>query len=166
MKWQSYGSNLTRKEILKMSPPTRKQLSKGARGYGDDPNNFDFLSPSNTNPFLDDGHSTVGYNARFDDAAGSSNYAGHGVDGAVDNEAFLSPSQARTDESYENIHQNLYRLIDGQADQPSGPMLTGGGPVSDNVPERDSGGGWGGSDRKGARFAPKTGPQGNMRKPR
>jgi hypothetical protein len=147
-----------------MAPPSRRDLKRGAKGYGDDDNNFDFLRIER-DPW-EASASGIGYNGTKDDDTGVSRGQEYGYSNTDDDKAFLSPSQSRTDESYENIHQNLYRLIDGQVDQPSGPMLTGGGPGSDNVPERDSGGGWGGSDRKGPRFAPKTGPQGNMRKPR
>jgi hypothetical protein len=89
----------------------------------------DFLKPSNTDPYQASasGH---GFNARFDDDAGTHNYAGHGVDGAGDNEAFLRASDTGPD--IDAPHQRLSGLIDNQADLPAGRQLGGGGPVSDN----------------------------------
>src|SRR5215831_20402574 len=51
-------------------------------------------------------------------------------------------------------------------DQPAGKWLGGGGPVSDNDIGINDGSAWKGSGRKGPRYAPKTGPQGNMKRPR
>jgi hypothetical protein len=65
--------------------PTRKQINRGFYGFQSD--DADFLKPdgaAGTDPWAADDHSTVGYNAKFDDAAGTKNYAGSGIDGADD----------------------------------------------------------------------------------
>jgi len=148
-----------------MAPPTRKQLAKGSYGHADPAEDADFLRIER-DPW-EASASGEGYKARYDDDSGVSRGQECGYSNTSDDEAFLRPSQDRTDESSETIHGRLFKLIDHEVDHGSGNKLTGGGgPVSDNVPARDSGGGWGGSDRKGPRYAPKTGPQGNMRKPR
>ena len=75
-----------------MTTPTRKKMIEG---WGDrDPDIQDFMSPSQTNPWAQDDHSTTGYAAsRWDnDTAGDSNWAGMGVDGADGSEAFARPS--------------------------------------------------------------------------
>jgi hypothetical protein len=89
----------------------------------------DELQPPNTNPWKASA-SGQGYHARYDDDAGTHNYAGHGVDGAGDNEAFLRASDTGPD--IDAPHQRLSGLIDGQYDHPAGKLLGGGGPVSDN----------------------------------
>jgi hypothetical protein len=64
----------------------------------------------------------------------------------------------------------MSRLIDGQVDWPgageAGKMVGGGGPVSENVRRTDRDGDWSGSGRKSSRFAPKTAPIGNQRRPK
>jgi hypothetical protein len=56
-----------------------------------------------------------------------------------DNSDFLRPSQSQTYEQADGarVHERLSRLIDNQKDQPAGPMLGGGGPVSNNLEEKD-----------------------------
>src|SRR5262245_17263438 len=71
-----------------------------------------------------------------------------------------------SDDATASVHERLSRLLDRQADQPSGPMLTGGGAVSDNERLDDATSTWKGSDRKGPRYAAKSGPIGNMKRPK
>jgi len=70
------------------------------------------------------------------------------------------------DEAGDGVHGKLNVLIDNERDQPAGKWLGGGGPVSDNDIGINDGSAWKGSGRKGPRYAPKTGPQGNMKRPR
>jgi hypothetical protein len=74
----------------------------------------------------------------------------------------------RPHESDAVIHEDWARLIDGQVDQPTGPITGGGGPVSENVRRTDRDGQWSGSGRKGPKYANPLGAQGqgNLRKPR
>ena len=79
----------------------RKNLRAG-KGYGVSKQDESFLD-SDSNPW-EASASGQGYNARFDDDAGDRNYAGHGVDGRDDSEAFLRPSTPRAHEATEDIH--------------------------------------------------------------
>jgi hypothetical protein len=85
----------------------------------------DELQPPNTNPW-DASASRHGRNKKFDDDAGTYNYAGHGVGGAGDNEAFLRASDTGPD--IDAPHQRLSGLIDDS--QPYDPVLTGGAPLT------------------------------------
>jgi len=70
----------------------RFPVNRGFRGFVSDDESF--LAPDDvagTDPWASDGHSTVGYDAKFDDGAGTRDYAGYGDGGATDNEAFLAP---------------------------------------------------------------------------
>jgi hypothetical protein len=151
-----------------MAPPNKKQINKGFYGFESD--DAEFLRPdgaAGTDPFKADGHSTVGYNARFDDVAGTRDYEGYGdYRGERDEEAFLRPSTNRPHESDASIHEDLADLIDGQRDQPTGPITGGGGPVSDNVTRTGRDGQWSGSGRKGPRYKNPLGAQGqgNLRR--
>lgn len=139
-----------------MSPPSKKFLKKGAHGFGDDPENYEFLK-IDRDPF-EASASGHGYNAKFSDDDGYERGCGPYTDcdhGLVNK----LPDEAQAGIRY------IGDLIDRQQDQPAGKWLGGGGPVSDGERDpRDSS--WRGSGRKGPKYAPKTGPQGNMRKPR
>jgi hypothetical protein len=97
-----------------------------------------------------------GYNGRYDDDTGAQRGAEYGFSNTSDDKAFLKRSW--TGDYNDAPHQRLYELIDNQKDQPAGPLLGGGGPVSRNLPEGDS----------SPRYAPKSGSpskQTNLRKP-
>src|SRR5690242_320741 len=98
MSWRrSARSTKQRKVIFKMAPPTKKQIEKGFHGFKTD--DAEFLKPDSNggmNPWDQGDYSDTGYNRRWNDSAGSRNYAGHGVDGANDTEAFCRPSQSET----------------------------------------------------------------------
>jgi hypothetical protein len=98
-------------------------------GYGEvDPDIDQFLKPDNTDPYKASA-SGVGYNARYDDDAGTSGKNNnYGVDSWGDNSDYIGGWHGDVDQP----HQSLSGLIDGQEDQPAGPLLGGGGPVSDN----------------------------------
>ena len=70
-----------------------------------------------------------------------------------DDKQFGSPKHTTDSLTVQNKKHDY--LIDSEVDQPAGKMLGGGGPVSYN--KRTPG---------APRFAPKTGPIGNMRKPK
>jgi hypothetical protein len=109
---------------------TRKLFSPVSHGDRD-PDIETFMKPSQTNPWAADEHSTVGYNAKFSDAAGSHDVSGSGIDRSEDYDAFARPSTTNYDIDYP--HQGLSRLIDDQADMGSGSkLLGGGGDVSKN----------------------------------
>ena len=142
-----------------MAPPTRKDLKKGAYGYGDEPDSYSFLQPdSASGPWKDDysGASESGtyQSRRWDDNTG--HFRGSNWD---DSESHGLVNKF-SDEHQEVAHQRLASLIDGQDDQPAGKLLGGGGPVSENADDNSPG--WKGSGRKGPKYAPKTGPQTNM----
>jgi hypothetical protein len=130
-----------------------KKLNKGGYGSGqftDD--ELAFLKPER-DPW-EASASGIGYNAKFSDDDGH-------IRGANWNDSDDHGLRNKlADEHQEIAHQRLSRLIDGEYDQPSGPMLTGGGPVSENADDNSPG--WKGSGRKGPRYSPKTGPQTNM----
>ena len=136
-----------------MSPPSRKQLKKGAYGYGYEPRDEDFLAVERS-PW-EASASGIGYNAKFDDDYGYE----RGTGAYTDSDSGLV--NKLPDEAMDGVHQNLMRLLDDQVDQPAGEILGGGGPVSDNADDNSPG--WKGSGRKGPRYAPKTGPIGNMK---
>jgi hypothetical protein len=123
--------------------------TKKIEGFGErDKGAAAFLKPDNTNPFETSasGHSYQG--ERWDDERGYRR--GLGVYSSDDTDSFLRPSQDRTDHG-EGSLPDQYHLIDDQVDQPAGPMLGGGGPVSKNK----------GVGAGPPRFKPKTGPQSN-----
>jgi hypothetical protein len=121
-----------------------KRFSPHKGFYGEKSDDEAFLRPDNTDPYKASasGH---GYQARFDDDAGTRDLAGSGIDGSDDLGAFLSPSfQGDVD----HIHERLNALIDNDPSLPNGGQLAGGGPLGHkhNVqPGRP-------------RFAPKTAP--------
>jgi hypothetical protein len=134
-----------------------------AKGCYVAPDDEAFLK-ANSNPWEAEasGH---GYNARFSDDDGwkRGEQSRSGLDAwqsrGGDDLDWQRPSQDRTDESGDRVHQELYRLIDNQVDLGSGNKMTGGGgPVSENKV--------GGVGDGKIRHPVKTGPQGNMRKPR
>jgi hypothetical protein len=97
-------------------------VNKGFKGFVTD--DEEWLRPSQTNPY-EASASGVGYQgSRWDDDAGTHDYAGHGDDGATDAEAFLRPS-SYGDADY--AHQNLGRIPDDVDGMGSGNKLTGGG---------------------------------------
>jgi len=126
-------------------------------GFGEkDPDAAQFLKPSNTNQY-EASASGVGYNARWDDDAGTSgNNNDFGTDGWQDNSNYMRSAASWTGDA-DDVHQKLTALIDGQYDQPAGKLLGGGGPVSDNK--------HGGVGPGKPRFAPKgPGPLNNQRR--
>jgi hypothetical protein len=96
-------------------------LDKGFQGFKSDEE--EFLKPSNTNPY-EQSASGVGFNAKFDDDAGTKDWAGYGVDGANDTEAFARPSWTG---DVDAPHQGLGGLVDDVDGMGSGNKLTGGG---------------------------------------
>lgn len=70
-----------------------------------------------------------------------------------DDKQFGAPKH--TTDSLKVQNGKEYSLIDNQADQPAGKMLGGGGPVSHN--KRTVG---------APRYKPKSGPIGNMKRPK
>jgi hypothetical protein len=120
----------------------KKALHRGGNVAADDE---EFLKAT-SNPWeaSASGHGYQG--ERWDDDHGYRR--GLGAYATDDEDPFLRPSQDRTDHD-DVVHEDLNRLIDNQVDQPAGPMLTGGGPVSKNVASGPP------------RFKPKTGPQSN-----
>jgi hypothetical protein len=96
-------------------------------GFGEkDPDAQAFLR-SDPSPWNADGHSTVGFNAKFEDDAGTRDYAGYGVDGADDSEAFLRPSSVG---DIDGVNANHGYLIDNDPSLPNNKLLAGGGPLS------------------------------------
>ncbi|MFY9837670.1 MAG: hypothetical protein WAK55_14630 [Xanthobacteraceae bacterium] len=128
---------------------TRKQMIKG---FGDqDPDIESFLRPDGnggTDPWKIEEHSTVGYNAAKSDNSGTRDWAGYGVDGAQDSEAFSRPS-FQGDVDYVNQSQSY--LIDSDPSLPSNKLVAGGGALSQR----------GGVGSGPATRRPKTGPQAN-----
>jgi hypothetical protein len=116
--------------------PTRKSINRGFYGFETD--DAEFLKPDNTDVFATDGFSQHGYNKKFDDVAGDTNYSGAGDDSfkqdwrasgevASDNAAFLKPSSVG-DADY--AHTNLGTMVDDLDGMGSGsPILGGGGPL-------------------------------------
>jgi hypothetical protein len=116
--------------------PTRKQINRGFYGFETD--DAEFLKPdgaAGTDPYAADGHSTYGYDAKFDDNAGTRDYAGHGDDAfaqdwrtsgevASDNEAFCRRSDLGDGDI---AHTNLGSLTDDVDGMGSGNKMTGGG---------------------------------------
>ena len=97
-----------------MSPPSKKQLKKGAFGYGDDPSNYEFLKVDNASGNWVAGASGHGYNARWDDDAGYK----RGLGAYSDSDSGLV--NKLPDELGDYAHERLAGLIDGQEDQPAG----------------------------------------------
>jgi hypothetical protein len=128
----------------------RRALHKGGNVASDDE---EFLK-ANTNPWK---ASSSGQDSRWSDdrgyergeqsRGGSQAWESRGADDA----SFLAPSQSQTD--WDAPHERLSKLIDGQTDQPAGPILGGGGKVSSNKV--------GGVGAGPPRYKVKTGPQGN-----
>jgi hypothetical protein len=111
----------------------RFSVNKGF--YGEKSDDEQFLTPdgpAGTDPYKADDYSSVGYNVRWDDDAGTRDYAGQGIDGVDDLKSFLAPSWTG-DVDY--AHQNLGRIIDGTDGMGSGnKLLGGGGPVKGGGP--------------------------------
>jgi len=101
-------------------------------GHGEkDPDAALWLKPTCTDPYKHSA-SDVGYNARWDDDGGTSGKRDSlGTDGWDDNSSF-TPEAPSWQGDHDAPHQRLSALIDGQVDQPAGPLVGGGGPVSDN----------------------------------
>jgi hypothetical protein len=133
-----------------------------AKGCYVAPDDEAFLK-ANTDPWK---ASSSGHDSRWSDDEGykrgeqsRGNYPQAWESKGADDSDFLRPSQDRTDESGDYVQGELYRLIDNQVDMGSGNKMTGGGgPVSDNKV--------GGVGDGKIRYPAKTGPIGNMRKPR
>ena len=139
-----------------MAPPTKKELNKGFYGFADD--SAEFLktdNPDSARGNWDAEASGHGYNARFNDDSG--HVRGANWDDSNDHGLVNRLPEERQDYA----HEGLSRILDNQEDLPSGKWLPGGGPVSDNV--GNDGPGWQGSNRKGPRIAPKTGPRTNAK---
>jgi hypothetical protein len=106
-----------------MAPPTRKQLSKGAYGYADSPDDADFLK-IDRDPWQASA-SGEGYKARYDDDSGYER--GCGVY-ASDDAEFRSPSW--TGDSVTVAEDKSKWVVDHGG--PSGPLLTGSSPLPQN----------------------------------
>jgi hypothetical protein len=119
------------------------------QSHGDpDPDIEQFLRRDSGSDFWKAEASGHGYNAKFDDNGGTSGKRdSYGVDGWDDNSSF-TPEAPSWQGDRDGIHERLSALIDNQADLPSGKMLPGGGPVSDNK--------HGGVGHGKPRFAPKS----------
>jgi hypothetical protein len=141
MRLQSFETNLNhlnRKE-LPMDKYVKKYVSK---------DEAEFLKAERS-PW-EASASGVGYNQKFSDDDGFRRGSNH------DDSDSAGLRNKLPEETGESPHEKLARLIDGQVDQPAGKMLGGGGGVSDNKV--------GGVGRGGPKYAPKSGPIGNMRK--
>jgi hypothetical protein len=140
-----------------MSPPSKKQLKKGAAGYGYEPGDENFLAPDNADGNWTASASGDGYNAKFDDDSGH-------VRGANWDDSDSHGLRNKLSDAAQASIRDIGYLIDGQVDQPAGPLLGGGGPLSDNVRDPDDSS-WKGSGRKGPRYSnpPPASAQGNMR---
>jgi hypothetical protein len=109
---------------------------RGFYGHGG-ADDSDFLIPSTESDQWEASASGHGYNAKFSDdrghVRGTQSLGG-------DESSFLRASQNQTYEQGDGatVHERLSRLLDNQKDLPAGPMLTGGGPVSDNLEAKDS----------------------------
>jgi hypothetical protein len=115
---------------------SKANWKKGFFGFETD--DTDFLrvdGAAGSNPYAADGHSSYGYDAKFDDVAGTRDLFGYGDDSkgqdwrasgevASDNAAFLRRSNLG-DGDY--AHQNLGSMIDDLDGMGSGNKLTGGG---------------------------------------
>jgi hypothetical protein len=106
-----------------MSPPTRKQLSKGAYGYADSPDDADFLRIER-DPW-EASASGHGYNGRWDDDSGNSRGAEYGFSNTSDDKAFLEPSW--TGDSVTVAEDKSKWVVDHGG--PAGPLLTGSSPL-------------------------------------
>jgi hypothetical protein len=124
----------------------KKTLHKGGNVTKDD----EAFLTSNTNPW-ETSASGHGYNAKFSDDTG---FEAGAIHGDSDTHGLVN---RLPDEATAAI-DNVYRVIDDQVDLPADKMLTGGGPVSQNLRAKDR-------DNYRA-YKDGTGPQGNMRKPR
>jgi hypothetical protein len=136
---------------------------KNLKGYGASGEDDEtFLAVDNARGNWVAGASKHGANAKFDDdygyRRGLGEYSDEGGDGAVYNKL--------PDEAQANI-RDIGDLIYSQADQPTGPITGGGGPVSDNERDPDDST-WSGSGRKGPRYSNPLGAKGqsNMRRPK
>src|SRR5215472_14197765 len=70
-KLQNSANKFNQRRLKQMSPPSRKQLKRGAAGFGDYPENYDFLQVDNERGNWVAGASGVGYQGeRFDDDYG------------------------------------------------------------------------------------------------
>jgi hypothetical protein len=119
-------------------------------GFGEkDPDIHEFLRPDNTDPWKA-GASGHGRNARYaqgDNAGDNGMHGDFSTDDWRDDSRWFGHGVSDTGDT-DRVHDELYALIDRQADQPSGPILGGGGPVSDNK--------HGGVGAGKPRFAPKN----------
>jgi len=106
-----------------MSPPSKKFLKKGAYGYGDDDNNFDFLRIERD--LWEASASGIGYNGTKDDDTGVSRGQEYGFSNSADDKAFLEPSW--TGDSVTVAEDRSKWVVD--LGGPSGPLLTGGSPL-------------------------------------
>jgi hypothetical protein len=127
----------------------RSLYRKGAAGFGRDDESESFLNGNTKDDPRVQSASGASYNAhdRYDDDTG---YRRGAQSQGDDDASFLRPSWTG---ERDDAHERLSGLIDGQVDQPSGPMLTGGGPVSSNKR--------GGVGDGTPRYRPKTGPRTN-----
>jgi len=139
-----------------MAPPTKKQLSRGFRGFETD--DAEFLRTCN--PQSDRGNwdrqegSQGPYGQAYDDDRGFAR--GLGAYSGDDYEAGLRNKMP--DESQASV-RDIGSLIYSQDDQPAGPLLGGGGGVSDNERDPDDSS-WSGSGRKGPRYSNPLGAKG------
>jgi hypothetical protein len=139
-----------------MAPPNKKQINKGFYGFESD--DAEFLKVDNERGNWVASASGVGYNAKFDDDYGYE----RGTGDYTDSDSSLT--NKLPDEAQANI-RDIGSLIYSQADQPTGPITGGGGPVSDNERDPDDSS-CRGSGRKGPRYSNPLGAkgQGNMRR--
>jgi hypothetical protein len=139
---------LKQKGIKTMAPPTKKELKKGAYGYGDDPESYSFLQPENPRGSWDASASGEGYNARWDDDRGYE----RGTGAYTDSDSGLV--NRLPDELRDSVNDGLRTLPDDDEGMGSGSkLLGGGGPLT-------KGRGVGNSP---PRYRPKTGPRTNAR---
>jgi hypothetical protein len=133
-----------------MSPPSRRQLKRGAYGYGDNPEDADFLKPDNERGNWVASASGVGYNAKFSDDDGFRRGQGAYTD---ENEDGLKPVNRLPDEQRE-VSDKLRDIMDDVDGMGSGNVITGGGgPLTKKY----------GVGSGPPKVKPKTGPRTNSR---
>jgi hypothetical protein len=98
------------------------------KGFGDqDPDIESFLRPdgaAGTDPWKADGHSTVGYDAKFQDSDG---FARGTLGFTEDDPSFRSPSWTG---DRDDVNANHGYLIDNDPSLPSNKLIAGGGALS------------------------------------
>jgi len=144
-----------------MAPPKKRDLAAGGRGYGYNPEDAAFLKPDSPSGSWKSDYSGASESGTYQSRRWDDN-TGHFRGSNWDDSESHGLRNKLSDEYQEVAHERLAGLIDGQVDQPAGPLLGGGGGVSENAP--DDSPGWSGSGRKGPRYpAKRLAPRTNAR---